>query len=212
MLKVDLHIHSLHSGHAYGTIYDIISEAKKKKMEIIAITDHGPALLGGAPLFHFRVGYRKPKTPFIFLWGIEANLINHNGDLDIDNETQGMLDLVMVGIHIRTGFKDLGEKKNTEAMLEKVINDKGLNAPRLTPQDISDTIVKQTYVIIDDTTTTVCALTLRNGYIVTGESAAVSKENFDEEIGREVAFNNARDKIWSLEGYLLKQKLYEEAS
>ena len=101
---------------------------------------------------------------------------------------------------------------STEAMLEKVINDKGLNAPRLTPQDISDTIVKQTYVIIDDTTTTVCALTLRNGYIVTGESAAVSKENFDEEIGREVAFNNARDKIWSLEGYLLKQKLYEETS
>ena len=54
-----------------------------------------------------------------------------------------------------------------------------------------------------------CALTLRNGYIVTGESAAASPENFDESIGRKIACRKAYDQIWALEGYLLRQRLYE---
>jgi hypothetical protein len=54
---------------------------------------------------------------------------------------------------------------------------------------------------------TVCALTLRNGYLVTGESAAASPENFNEEIGRKIARTNARNKIWALEGYLLRERL-----
>lgn len=99
----------------------------------------------------------------------------------------------------------------TEAELEKEIQDKGLNEPRLTPDMIDETIVDEYYHIVPNTTMTMCVLTLRNGFQVTGESAAVSKENFDEEIGRKIARDNARDKIWALEGYLLKQKLYEES-
>ena len=53
---------------------------------------------------------------------------------------------------------------------------------------------------------TICILTLRNGYLVTGESACVSPENFDAEIGRQVARTNARDKVWLLEGYLLRER------
>ena len=49
---------------------------------------------------------------------------------------------------------------------------------------------------------------LRNGYSTIGESAAVSLANFDKEIGRKIARENARDKIWALEGYLLKEKLF----
>ena len=48
-----------------------------------------------------------------------------------------------------------------------------------------------------------------NGFVVNGESASASKENFDVEIGKKVAYENAREQIWKLEGYLLKQKLYE---
>ena len=54
---------------------------------------------------------------------------------------------------------------------------------------------------------TVCALSLTNGYIVTGESAAASPENFDQAIGRKIARENARNKIWALEGYLLRERL-----
>ena len=95
-----------------------------------------------------------------------------------------------------------------EDKLEQEIQDKGLNAPRLTPALIDETIVDEAYQIFPGTTTTICRLTLRNGYSTIGESAALSLANFDEEIGRKVARENARDKIWALEGYLLKDKLH----
>ena len=95
-----------------------------------------------------------------------------------------------------------------EKEIEKEIQDKGLNAPRLTSALIDNVIEKEDYHVFEGTTLTVCCLTLKNGYTVTGESAAASPENFDQEIGRKVAHSNARDKIWALEGYLLKQKLF----
>ena len=93
---------------------------------------------------------------------------------------------------------------------EEMIQAKGLTAPRLTPEQINDTIVSEYYHIMPNTTMIICVLTLRNGFQVVGEAAAVSMENFDEEIGRKVAGENAREKIWPLEGYLLKQKLFEK--
>ena len=98
-----------------------------------------------------------------------------------------------------------------ENKLEQEIQDKGLNAPRLIPELIDATIVDEAYYVFPGTTTTICRLTLKNGYSTIGESAAVSLENFDEEIGRKVARDNAKEKVWSLEGYRLKQKLYEES-
>lgn len=56
---------------------------------------------------------------------------------------------------------------------------------------------------------TFCVLTLRNGFTVTGESACVSPENFDAEIGRKVARQHAVEKIWPLMGYELRSKLHE---
>lgn len=94
-----------------------------------------------------------------------------------------------------------------EDQIEAEIQAKGLNAPRLNPDMIDAAIVSEQYHVFVGTTMTVCALTLRNGYIVTGESAAASPENFDEAIGRKIARENARNKIWALEGYLLREKL-----
>jgi len=94
-----------------------------------------------------------------------------------------------------------------EQQIENENQAKGLNAPRLNPQMIDETIVSEQYHVFSGTTLTVCALTLRNGYIVTGESAAVSPANFDQAIGRKIARENARNKIWGLEGYLLREKL-----
>lgn len=97
-----------------------------------------------------------------------------------------------------------------EIELEYEIQNKGLNAPRLTPAHIDSVIMNIDYTVLKCGRTTICQLTLLNGYTVTGESSSVSKENFDESIGRKIAYDNARDKIWALEGYLLKQKLYEQ--
>ena len=95
----------------------------------------------------------------------------------------------------------------SEQDIEKEIQEKGLNAPRLNPTHIDAQIASEDYHVFQGTTLTVCCLTLRNGFTVTGESAAASPENFDVEIGRKIARQNAREKIWALEGYLLKEKL-----
>lgn len=97
-----------------------------------------------------------------------------------------------------------------EQQIEKEIQEKGLNAPRLTPDKIDAVISGEDYHVFPGTTLTVCCLTLRNGFTVTGESAAASPENFDAEIGRKIARQNARDKIWALEGYLLKELLSKQ--
>lgn len=94
-----------------------------------------------------------------------------------------------------------------EQAIEKEIQAKGLNAPRLNPQMIDDTIKSEAYYVFPGTTMTVCMLVLRNGFSVIGESAAASPENFNEEIGRKISRDNARNKIWALEGYLLRSKL-----
>jgi len=96
---------------------------------------------------------------------------------------------------------------DSEDGVEQQIQEKGLNAPRLTPEQIDACIVGEDYHVFPGTTMTVCCLTLQNGYNVVGESAAASPENFNEDIGRQIARRNARDKIWSLEGYLLKHHL-----
>lgn len=95
----------------------------------------------------------------------------------------------------------------SEKEIENEINEKGLNAPRITPDHIDATIADEDYHVFEKTCLTVCCLTLQNGFTVTGESACASPENFNAEIGRKIARENARNKIWQLEGYLLKERL-----
>ena len=116
------------------------------------------------------------------------------------------------------------EAENTEQQIEQEIQSKNLNAPRLTPDHIDSKIKAVEYILPRDVckrdngvevfdaplplqTLTFCILTLENGFTVTGESACASPENFDAEIGKKIAYDNAREKIWLLEGYLLKEKL-----
>lgn len=95
-----------------------------------------------------------------------------------------------------------------EQAIESEIQSKGLNAPRLSPELIDAAIIHEAYHVFPGTTLTVCCLTLRNGFTVVGESASVSAENFDEELGRKIARIHARDKIWALEGYLLRERVF----
>jgi hypothetical protein len=114
--------------------------------------------------------------------------------------------------------------------IEQEIQAKGLTAPRITPADIEDNIGSEHYftaadgcfgarVIRDghiDITVeeldplfllTFCVLVLKSGFTVTGESACASPENFDAEIGRKIARQNAISKVWPLMGYALKDRL-----
>ncbi|MGS3142200.1 Gp49 family protein [Aeromonas sanarellii] len=119
----------------------------------------------------------------------------------------------------------------SDDQIEQMIQEKGLNAPRVTPQRINDVIASEHYFTAGQGVSgevssrdeqpyqfcyessldllTFCVLVLKNGFTVTGESACASPENFDPEVGRKAARENAVNKIWALEGYLLKQALHE---
>lgn len=115
--------------------------------------------------------------------------------------------------------------------IEQEIQAKGLNAPRITPADIEGNISREHYFIASNAAgltpvegvdyippravcsldlLTFCVLVLGNGFTVTGESACASPENFDAELGRKIARQNAVAKIWPLMGYALKEQLVTE--
>ena len=96
-----------------------------------------------------------------------------------------------------------------EQEIERTIRDNGLTAPRITPDSLDAKITGEMFHVFPGTTLTVCCLVLENGFTVVGESAAVSPENFDAEIGQKIARAEARDKIWQLEGYLLRERLHQ---
>lgn len=96
-----------------------------------------------------------------------------------------------------------------EKAIEQEIQDKGLTAPRITPGDIDAAIKAEDYHVFPGSQLTVCCMTLQNGFTVTGESACASPANFNADLGQKIARENARNKIWPLAGYLLRERLYQ---
>jgi len=111
--------------------------------------------------------------------------------------------------------------------IEQEIQASGLTAPRVTMDDIEENITSAFYFTAADGVygasghrpnsvragtalrlLTFCVLVLRNGFTVTGESACVSPENFDAELGRKIARQNAIAKVWPLMGYALRERLF----
>ena len=93
---------------------------------------------------------------------------------------------------------------------EQEIVRKGLTAPRITPADIDAAVVAVQYHVFPGTMLTVACATLRNGFTVTGESACASPENFDAEIDQRIALAAAKQKIWPLLGYQLREQLHSK--
>ncbi len=108
--------------------------------------------------------------------------------------------------------------------IEQEIQEKGLTAPRVTPDDIAANIASEWYINAGDGVVpddfqppvpanhplrllTFCVLVLKNGFTVTGESACASPENFDADLGKKIAKQNAVAKMWPLMGYALKERL-----
>lgn len=102
-------------------------------------------------------------------------------------------------------------RPDNDETIEQEIVRKGLTAPRITPEYLDSVIVNTEYHVFPGTMLTVCCLTLKNGFTVVGESACASPANFNTEIGERIARENAKQKIWALEGYLLKERLFHQA-
>jgi hypothetical protein len=80
---------------------------------------------------------------------------------------------------------------------------------RITVADLNAKIKSTDYVRLPGSTTTLCQILLQNGYSVTGTSACVDPANYNKGLGEKYAFENAFEKLWTLEGYLLKQRRFE---
>lgn len=122
--EADLHIHTVASGHAFSTVAENIMSAAKKGLRLIAITDHGPGLPGGAHPYHFwnlRILPREVDGVKV-LRGVEANIVDAEGHLDLDEELLRILDVVHAALHTNCGLEDHGAKRNTDTLIKAMQN------------------------------------------------------------------------------------------
>ncbi|MCK9379162.1 MAG: PHP domain-containing protein [Candidatus Moranbacteria bacterium] len=123
MLKIDLHLHTVASGHAQCTLVEYIEQAKKLKMNVIGISDHGP---NNAETLTTEVYFRTlDRIPDVVdgirvLKGIEANVINEGGDIDVSDKLAERLDFVMASFHENAGYIDQGKEGNTKTLIKLI--------------------------------------------------------------------------------------------
>lgn len=140
---------------------------------------------------------RKWPIPEGFQWHFESDTYVHKDGRTWDSETNE--------IHKpKIGAQATGQTQQLST--EQLILKEGATAPRVTPADVEAVIKEERYTRLSGTLM-ICELTLQNGFVVTGESACASPENFRESIGRQVSRKNATDKIWPLLGYELRTRL-----
>lgn len=120
---VDTHTHTIASGHAYNTIDEMTRHAGEIGLKSIAITEHAPEMPGTCQLFYFNNLHVVPRDKFGVhrLMGTEANIINHDGKIDLGPETLKNLDIVIASFHTPC-IKPGTVEENTAALLKVMDN------------------------------------------------------------------------------------------
>ena len=123
-IKIDLHNHTIACGHAYSTFTEIVREASDKKLEIIAITEHGPAHDPKGTTLDFFNTYRVLPDEFNgvrILKGSEVNIITNSGEIDLPENLLKKMDIVIASFH--TNCKKTGTvEENTQAYINAMKN------------------------------------------------------------------------------------------
>lgn len=121
--KLDIHTHSIISGHAYSTITEMVQEAQRKDMKILGITEHAPNIPGTCEPIYFWNLHVVPRQygDLRLLLGAELNILNTNGDLDEDDDYFHRLDVRIAGIH-RLCWKGGTVEENTQGMINAIRN------------------------------------------------------------------------------------------
>jgi putative hydrolase len=123
-IVADMHTHTVASGHAYSTVNELAAEAARKGLLALAITDHGPMLPGGPHLYHFGAMRFIPEQigGVRILRGVEANVIDAAGTLDMPEPYLRKLDFVMAGLHEGCGFESDDSEVCTAALISAMEN------------------------------------------------------------------------------------------
>lgn len=120
----DLHTHTIASGHAYSTINELAHAAAAKKLLALGISDHGPAMPGGPHRYHFCAMRFIPEAiaGVRILRGVEANILDTDGTLDLDPLAMTQLDYVIAGIHEACGYSGVDTVDHTDAVIAAMQN------------------------------------------------------------------------------------------
>lgn len=123
-IQADLHSHTIGSGHAYSTIQEMALAARKKGVKILAMTDHGPAMPDGPHEYYFHNLRIIPEYlhGVRILRGIEANIINKNGELDMHPAILASFEMVIASAHIVASPEKMSKKENTKMYLKVMEN------------------------------------------------------------------------------------------
>ncbi len=123
-LLADLHTHTVASGHGFSTVAELATAAAARGLELIALTDHGPSVPGGAHAWYFWNLKVIPETldGVRILKGCEANVADTDNGLDLPDEILATLDVVAVGFHPLTGFDEATRARNTLALVRALSN------------------------------------------------------------------------------------------
>jgi putative hydrolase len=121
-IAIDTHTHSVASGHAYSTVEELARGARRAGMKGFVLTDHGPALSSTHPYHFANLRVLPERLHGVRLYkGIEANIMDTEGSLDLAPDFLAKLDFVMVGFH-RECFEPRGKEENTAAMIAALRN------------------------------------------------------------------------------------------
>ena len=123
MLKTDLHTHSIASGHALNTVYEIVREAREKGMSLIGIVEHGPSMEGAPHEGYFWISDQLDELYGVkVLLGIEANILNESGEIDLNGDLLEKQRVVIAGLHAKTPYKTNNLESNTRALVNSMQN------------------------------------------------------------------------------------------
>lgn len=120
---MDLHTHTMESGHGYSTLRENIEAAKEAGLKYLGLSEHGPAMPGGPHKFFFANYKAVPRQygELRLLCGIEANITDYEGRLDIDEELQKKMDYIIASMHVPC-VPPGTEEENTRACIMAMKN------------------------------------------------------------------------------------------
>ena len=123
-LVLDIHTHTIASGHAYGTIREMAQAASERGLKLLGFAEHGPKIPGAINPFYFRNFVVIPRKLYgvEILHGCEINVLN-DGTLDLEQELIDKLDFGIAGIHVQC-YENVGREKNTDNLLSCMANEK----------------------------------------------------------------------------------------
>lgn len=122
-LKLDVHTHTIMSGHAYSTLQEMVAAAQQKNLEILGITEHAPGIPGTCNPIYFRNLHVVPRQMgnLRLMLGAELNILDTNGTLDLDEYYYRQLDIRIAGIHLLC-WQGGTIEENTAGMIAAIRN------------------------------------------------------------------------------------------